>query len=621
MIIGKFPKLLNVTYIRPNKKSSPEVEESFEVIYVDDNGLVRKSNEPALAEIWFVKPELRTFNYNKPQEKMENMFSKQVQISQIKYEIAKEIGPEGDSFIKNCFNTRDYKSLDKLFGWRYAFGCDFQPEFYYMKEWYNKYPLQDVKLSKAFIDIETDLMDYLPDLDNLAGSAYAPVNCATVILDSTKEVFTFILNPYKPSRLTYPTESAYNDRMALYSKQLEQHNKLLENLSLFTNELNESFDSTYGSLKYQIRNYEKEIDLIADIFRLLNDRKPNFCLAWNMRFDIQYLYERIKAVGYDPKSIMCNPDFDIQRCFFKLDKIAYQISRQQDYFYCSSYTQYICQMRLYSNIRKSQHTLKSVSLNAISDLELKDKKIDYPEETNIVYFPYIDWKLFITYNIKDTLLQYGIENKVRDVDTYYNKSHANLTPYNKIFRETHLLRNVREQSFNAQGWVQSNNVNNIESDDDDLFLSIDDEVVEDPSGGKTFKGAIMADPKMNAKNGMPILGVPSNIVYSNTIDADMAAFYPSNKIASNMDPDTMLFKASLNNQEFISGEFANNSLNIEYSEKDKNGKNRELDISGQVVHTFVSGNILTFGYNHLNFPTIAELDREVRKAITKEKGN
>lgn len=227
------------------------------------------------------------------------------------------------------------------------------------------------------------------------------------------------------------------------------------------------------------------------------------------------------------------------------------------------------------------------------------------------FFPYVDWKRFIRYNIKDVLLQLGIENKVHDIDTYYYRSHANLTPYSKIFRETYLLRSVREQSFNEQGWVQSNNLNSIDIDKDESFYSIDD---EEEDTERTFKGAIMADPRMNAKNGMPILGSPSNILYQNTIDFDMSSFYPSNKIASNMDPDTMLFKAYLINQDFISGEFSNRSLNTTYFEKDKNGKLRELDISGQMVHTYATGNTLTFGYNYLNLPTIAELYEDVKKA-------
>ena len=118
-------------------------------------------------------------------------------------------------------------------------------------------------------------------------------------------------------------------------------------------------------------------------------------------------------------------------------------------------------MRLYASIRKSQHKLKSVKLNAIAERELKDKKVEYPEAANIVTFAYMDWLRFIIYNIKDVLLQLGIERKVKDVITYYMRSHQNLTPYNKIFKETHLLRNVREMYFNKEGWVQGNNINII----------------------------------------------------------------------------------------------------------------------------------------------------------------
>lgn len=344
MISDKNPSLLNVTYIRPNRRFN--IPESFEVIYVDDNGNIQKSNEEALADIWFVKPELRTFDYHKPQERMENMFSKRVPISEIKFEIAKEIGSDGEAFVKSCFDNRDYRSLDKLYGWRYCFGCDFQPEFYFMRDWFKKYPLKDIKLKKAFIDIETDLIDYTPDMDMLSGTAYSPINCVTVIFDWTKEVYTFILNPYKPPSIGYASEEEKKRRFELYASQLKQHNDLVNHKEDFIKSLHESFDEMYGSLNYKLRFYDKEIEMITDIFRLINDRKPYFCLAWNMRFDLQYLYERIKVLGYQPTSIICHPDFDHPYCRFKIDKSMYQISKQNDAFYVSSYTQYLCQMRL-----------------------------------------------------------------------------------------------------------------------------------------------------------------------------------------------------------------------------------------------------------------------------------
>lgn len=611
MIEGRNPTLINVTYIRPTKDNGQR--EVFEVIYKTEDGLVHKSEEPPLADIYFVKPEFRDYNYNKPQERMERMEKVRVPISKIRHTIAEAMGDEGEALIKRAFQERNYKLLDQLYRWPYCYGCDFQPEYYFMKNWYEKYELGRPRLSKSFLDIETDLMDYTLDMDNIPSTAYSPVNLITIILEETKECYTFALKPYVPSK-SGRTAQEYEERYRMYEKQLADHNYLMSHMSEFIADLHDSFDGTYGHLDYHIREYEEEIELIADVFRLINTRKPNFCMIWNMRFDIQYLLYRVRTLGYNPASVMCSHDFTDQKCYFKVDRSTFLMEKQFDYFFCSSYTQYICQMRLYASIRKSQHKLKSMKLNDIGDRELKDRKVEYPEEANIVRFPYVDWIKFIKYNIKDVLLQYGIENKTKDVMTYYMRSQSNLTPYNKIFRETHLLRNVREMYFEKDGWVQGNNLNIIDEEEDESarrFYGGDEEDDEE----STFKGAIMADPTWNANVGMEIYGSPSNNIHENAMDYDMGAFYPSIKIASNMDPGTLLYKAVFINDEFISGEFQNRSLNTTYTERDKYGQLRKLDITGEAVNTYVGGNILTFGYNYLGLPSITSIVTNVLKEL------
>lgn len=197
---------------------------------------------------------------------------------------------------------------------------------------------------------------------------------------------------------------------------------------------------------------------------------------------------------------------------------------------------------------------------------------------------------------------------------YYIRSHANLTPYNKIFRETHLLRNIREMYFEKDGWVQGNNINVLGSrnSDDYGFYGSEDNDDEESS----FKGAIMGDPLMNDYVGMTVLNRRTNNLFKNSMDYDMGAFYPSIKIASNMDPGTLLFKASFNNEEFISGEFSNRSLNTTYYEKDKNGNIRKLDITGEAVNMYAGKNYLTFGYNYLNMPSITEIAKMVIKELS-----
>ena len=615
MIKAKNPTLLNVSYVRPNKRL--EQKECFQVIYIDDNGEVQYTDEPADVDIFIVKPEYRTYSYNKPEERIEHMDKVRVRYSKIRYKIAEEAGEWGKNIIEQSYQQNDYRLLNQLYKWPYAYVCDFQPEYYYMKQWYDKYPLKTPKLTKAFLDIETDMIDYKIDLDDIPNTAYSPVNLVTVVLDETKDVYTFVLRPYVPPR-NGRSDKEYKKRYDLYEKQLKDHQKMMNNMNQFIDSLHDEFDKTYGHLNYHIREYEKEIDLIADIFRLINTRKPNFCMEWNMRFDIQYIYYRIIALGYDPVSIMCHPDFKHQKCYFKVDTSTYKIEKQYDFFYCSSYTQFICQMRLYASIRKSQHKLKSVSLNAIGDRELRDRKVDYPEETNIIMFPYVDWLRFIKYNIKDVLIQFGIERKTKDILTYYMRSHSNMTPYNKIFKETHLLRNVREMYFEKDGWAQSNNINIISdrvlSDTERQFYGLIEDDDSD-EGGASYKGAINAIPTMNDYVGQRVMGSKTNNIFINAMDYDMGAFYPSIKIASNMDPITLLYKASFDNNEFLSGQYPNRSLNTTYEEKDKNNKMRKLDITGEAVNTYTTNNTLTFAFNYLGIPDMPSLLDMVRQQI------
>ena len=200
--------------------------------------------------------------------------------------------------------------------------------------------------------------------------------------------------------------------------------------------------------------------------------------------------------------------------------------------------------------------------------------------------------------------------------TYYVRSHSKLTTNNQIFRETHLLRNVREMYFEREGWVQGNNLNVIDINDilehqKDGFFADPEE--DDPEDSVSFKGAINADPIWNDRVGQKIFGRPTNNVFANSMDYDMGAFYPSIKIASNMDPSTLLYKAAFDNSEFISGEFPNRSLNQIYEERDKKGNVRSVDLTGEAVNTFCSKNILTFGYNYLGLPSLDSLYEQVLK--------
>lgn len=625
MIKGNNLMLLNMTYIKEDK--SKNIKECFEVIYKDvDTNKVYVSYEDPTVDIYITKEEYRDHSYNKPQELMSKLNKVECNYSDIPFQIASAIGKTGLDFMFSALREKDFNKIKHLYLWPYCYKCDFQPEYYYLSRWQKEHELPiKAKPSKAFLDIETDILDNIVDLKNIRNSANAPVNLMTLILDETNESYTFILEPHEPKKLNY-SDKQFQKRVELYQKQLKAHEWLLTHKDEFIKNLHDRFDQTYGTINYHLRIYKSEIEMIKDLFQLLHQRKPNFVLIWNMRFDIQYLYYRIIELGYDPADIMCHPDFKYKRCYFKEDNTTQKLVKQFDYFYVSSYSQFICQMRTYGSIRKSQHALRSLSLNAISDIELKDRKVDYPSNTNIRTFPYEDWITFIIYNIKDVLLQVGIERKVNDMMTYYKRMYSNQTPYNKIFRETHLLRNYREKYFESIGYVQSNNINIIDTKDTSAFATNDqvydfddDEDNDDNSeveNETSFKGAIVADPIYNDSIGEVILGIPTNYILKNLIDMDMGSFYPSVKIASNMDPMTLEFKAYIDTKDYIDGKYPNKSLNTSYYERDKKGKLRYNDVTGECINTYMTENVLTFGYNWLNLPDITEIIEELsRKGV------
>ena len=169
-------------------------------------------------------------------------------------------------------------------------------------------------------------------------------------------------------------------------------------------------------------------------------------------------------------------------------------------------------MLVYAGVRKGQSEIGSFKLNIIGKSEVGDEKLDYSEEANIKTLPYVNFKKFLLYNIKDVLLQYGIERKTHDIDNLYTRSIMNSVPYKKVFSQTALLRNRCYVDYLKQGYVIGNNINiDYERDWD----SDEDEDEE------KFAGALVGNPELNSeKNGMVVAGVKNKYMREYVIDFD-----------------------------------------------------------------------------------------------------
>jgi len=158
----------------------------------------------------------------------------------------------------------------------------------------------------------------------------------------------------------------------------------------------------------------------------------------------------------------------------------------------------------FASRRKGQSKFLSFSLDYIGEHIAGVRKLDYKAiTTNIAELPYKSYKTFVFYNIIDTIVQYCIEMKTKDIDYVFGKALLNNTRYSKTHRQTVYLTNRAAKVFDAQGFIIGNNANKFNSKPDEKF-----------------PGAFVADPeKVNNTSRMQIYGLFINL-FDNCVDFD-----------------------------------------------------------------------------------------------------
>ena len=390
-----------------------------------------------------------------------------------------------------------------------------------------------------------------------------------------------------------------------------QQKYMITHTSEFNQKLHETYDDFYGSdLKYKQFFYTDEKKMLVHLFQLINQLKLDFIAVWNISFDIPYLIERLTRLGLDPKEVMCHPDFPAKVCYFKKDDRNFEIKNKNDTMVLSSYTNFIDQMELYAANRKGASELRSYKLNFIAQKELKDTKLDYSDEGNIKTLPYENFEMFVTYNIKDVLLQYGIERRTSDLDTLYVSSYKNATPYSKVFKQTVVLRNVQYVNYLSRGLVPGNNINVLfDTSQSDPKYDEDGNLIEEDD---SFEGALVADPTYNDKVGIKIYGQTSNNIFLNAIDFDMSSFYPSSIRAMNIDPSTLIFKMQMDLGQY---DIYDGPIPLEGVTWKKFVEEGEHDGSKEFIDNFQTGNYTSFGTKWMNMPSVNDVYARMKKEL------
>ena len=492
--------IMNTLFYR-RQDSDGKFREHLMLVYKDtETGLKYKEELVDPDYIYYKAKDDKRVNYPRLFIERENVETITVPYKDLEKDIAKRVGLM-EYFYENIRNGNRNENR-KLHTHPDLFSSDVNIEDHYRFRFNNTYKNETCKITKSYLDIESDTID----IDGFPEPGQCPINAVTLILQDQQQVYTFLLrNERNP--LIAEFEQSVNDGSIF--PELESFVINSVGGPAIAEKLNIHF-------KYNFLFYDEqdEINLIADLFKAINTFKPDFALAWNMGFDIPYIIARIRKLGYASENIMCHPDFTHKIAeYFVDERMKSEFAERGDYALISSYTTYLDQMIHFASRRKGQTKLVSYSLDSIGEYIAKVKKLDYKHITeNITELPYKDYKTFVFYNIMDTVVQYCIEANTDDIGFIFGKVLMNNTRYQKIHRQTVYLKNRGIQEFYNDGFIMGNNVNTF-----------------NPKPDTKFPGAFVADPvrvDKNARSRLKIFGRAID-VFPNLDDFDYASLYPS----------------------------------------------------------------------------------------------
>lgn len=561
---GSDVTLLNTIYHRPRKKEDGKWTKGAMSLIVKDNDTNSKFVET------IENPHYEYFMANEEEYIPHNLFfiekDKVTPISVPFVDLEKDIANRTNNLEFYFNNIKEGNRINnrKLHTHNRVFRSDMHIEDH-IRFYFNKiYSNNITPLSKAYLDIEADTIDMTGDFPELGE---CPINAVSVIEGDT--VYTLLLR------------NENNPLIQEFEDNLDES---------FITRIKETIDTTVGGYKQVIRLgldkldfkilfYDEEINLLIDLFKLINYKKPDFVLAWNMAFDIPYIIERIKVLGYDPIDVLCHPDFKYKECKYFIDQKADMLAERGDFYTISSYSVYLDQMVQFASRRKGQSILDSYSLDFVGKVVAKVRKLDYSDlTTDIAKFPYLDYARFVLYNIVDTIVQRCIEHKVEDIDYVFSKSIANSTRYPKVHRQTVYLANRAAMEFDEYGYIIGNNIN------------------KSNAKPAKFPGAFVADPlKISDKEKVKVNGNPINL-YRNTNDFDYKRLYPSLLQESYMAPNTQIGMMYIDEKIH---DFENRSNDDKFRR------------AGGFVEDLASGNYLEFCNRWLKLPDYKTLLKSV----------
>lgn len=564
--------LVDIHYHRPSREY--DWNDMLQIVYkVLSTGKKKVLNitNPTM-DVYFARPGYEN-TYYKEFMPIEQLRKCRFPYKDLEMCIAQEAGRNYVNFIKENNRNGNRRSNKNIHKYPNVYGSDYDIVEWYKIMWAIHYNNNAPKpITRLFVDIEVNIIG----LKGFPKDGERPINFITLVDPDNMKSYALALRE---------------------NEVIDQITDMEEKIDDFISELEDSFNETYGDMEYLLFTYDDELEMLKDFFRLIHTLDKDFGMFWNMDFDIPYINDRLSVLGESPMAYWCTPDFERQYCYYKKSTFFDIVSRDSK-FYVSMKTVWLDQMVVYAAMRKGQGTLRSNNLNAIAEIEIDDKKLDYGEVTNLGQLQLADYRKYSKYAIKDTLLQMGIDNKTNDIESLYERALANCISYTKAFKQTKFLENRAYIEYYSQGLIIGNNVNvdhSIPYQERTKKKSDDDDDEDD-----SFSGGLVADPKLNGFNGIEIYGSRSKYIYKNVVDFDFSAMYPNIIATINISRTSMIGKLIIDS-------------GIEDVYKVYQDIENAIDKGHSFMEEYLTGHFVTLGKRWFNLPGTETLIKEFVK--------
>lgn len=558
--------IMNTLYQKPRQENGEWINDSMTIIYKDlDTGVNHFDYiEQPTFKYHKLLPEYVT-NYMQFCVPIENTVEVETNYNKLDKSIATEIGRLED--FKYNKRVGDYKANRAMHTDPSIYSSDGSIDNYYRAQFARTFKNDTPhSIKKGFFDIEVDGTRSKYDFPDYGE---VPI-ISTAYYNSDKNEITQFILKYEYNKQCMDFYNNFNGNIL---KQVKSF--IIQSVG------GEDRAKSFNLYDIKIRTlfFDTEMDLLYTLFDIIRKDKLDFVLFYS-KFDMKYIIERIKALGYNPSSIICDPDIPNPICEYYIDeKHLDNPAKAKDCAYISSRTVYIDQMQHYTG-RRGNETFASTKLDVIGENVAGVRKLNYSHITDdLPKLPFLDFMTFYLYGFMDVIVQHCIEFISNDIEYLLAKALNTDTPYNSLHKQSTYLRNLVAKKLYAKGLIIGNNTN---------------------GGNKKipYRGGLVGKP-YNV-NEYPRLVLNNRVVNiaDRIIDEDFTSLYPSTTIQHNLFVDTLLGSIHIPNQIYKN----ENRFNVDLYSR-----------SGEMIDNYCSNIPIEFCNRYFNMASIMEFMEDIEE--------